>query len=294
VTALRYREVQPPADLRWAVECLWFAEGPGRATERIVPDGCPELVVQLGAEVHAGNDPAALDIQPRALVVGQRSRALLASPRGAFRTVAARLRPAALGRLLHDHARSLSDGWASLEELFGRPGRVLLARVEDARDDDGRRTALEEFLRERLAGAGAGDRLDGAVEMLLRSRGRLSVRALREATGASERWLQRAFLREVGVPPRVLAAVLRVQAALLLREQEPSWAQLAAELKYVDQPHLTREFRRYAGLPPAALLEALGPLARAFVAPGRLRALLGVGFIQDQTPTASAGSRAVP
>ena len=130
--------------------------------------------------------------------------------------------------------------------------------------------------------------------MLLRSRGRLSVRALREATGASERWLQRAFLREVGVPPRVLAAVLRVQAALLLREQEPSWAQLAAELKYVDQPHLTREFRRYAGLPPAALLEALGPLARAFVAPGRLRALLGVGFIQDQTPTASAGSRAVP
>ena len=47
---------------------------------------------------------------------------------------------------------------------------------------------------------------------------------------------------------------------------EPSWARLAAELDYVDQPHLNREFRRDTGLPPRALLESLGPLATAFVA----------------------------
>jgi hypothetical protein len=97
VTALRYREVPPPADLRWAVECLWFVEGTAGGTEHIVPDGCPELVVQLGAGMHAGDDTASLRLQPRALVVGQRSRALLVSPCGTFRTVAARLRPAALG-----------------------------------------------------------------------------------------------------------------------------------------------------------------------------------------------------
>ena len=107
------------------------------------------------------------------------------------------------------------------------------------------------------------------------------MRALREETGSGERALERAFLREVGLSPRTLASVLRVQAALLLRDGEPSWAQLAAELDYVDQPHLTREFRRVAGLPPRALVEALGPLATAFVDPGRLRALLGVGSVQD-------------
>ena len=287
--ALRYREVPPPADLRWAVECFWFAEGPAGETERIVPDGCPELVVQLGGSMRAGDEAEQLLPQPRALVVGQRSRALHVSPAGEFRTVAVRLRPAALGRVLHDDAHRLTDGWGSLEELFGHEGRPLQARLEDAATDSERLALLAGFLRRRLEGANARAPVDGAVDALRRARGRTTVRALLNATGITERTLERSFLREVGVSPRTLAAVLRVQAALLLRDTEPSWAHLAAELEYVDQPHLTREFRQVAGLPPGALLEALGPLARAFVAPERLRELLGVGSVQDAGPGLRTG-----
>ena len=289
MSALRYREIPPPADLRWAVECFWVAEGPAGGTERIVPDGCPELVIQLGGPVRAGDEGEALRAQPRALVVGQRSRALLVSPGSAFRTVAVRLRPSALGRVLHDDAHRLTDGWGSLEDLFGQEGRTLLARVEDAATDTERCDLLARFLRRRLERARPDLPADGAVEAVRRARGRITVRALRAATGASERTLERAFLREVGLPARTLAAVLRVQAALLLRDAEPSWARLAAELDYVDQPHLTREFRWVSGLPPGALLDALGPLATAFVDPGRLRELLGVGSVQDTGPDLRTG-----
>ena len=289
MSALRYREIPPPADLRWAVECFWVAEGPAGGTERIVPDGCPELVIQLGGPVRAGDEGEALRAQPRALVVGQRSRALLVSPGSAFRTVAVRLRPSALGRVLHDDAHRLTDGWGSLEDLFGQEGRTLLARVEDAATDTERCDLLARFLRRRLERARPDLPADGAVEAVRRARGRITVRALRAATGASERTLERAFLREVGLPARTLAAVLRVQAALLLRDAEPSWVRLAAELDYVDQPHLTREFRRVSGLPPGALLDALGPLATAFVDPGRLRELLGVGSVQDTGPDLRTG-----
>ncbi|HZJ52796.1 MAG TPA: AraC family transcriptional regulator [Myxococcaceae bacterium] len=282
MTALHYREVAPPTDLQWAIECFWFADGPAEGTERIVPDGCPELVIQLCGSMRAGDEGQPLSGQPRAVLVGQRSRALLVSPASAFRTVAVRLRPAAFGRVLHDDAHRLTDGWASLEEPFGQDGRTLVARIEDGRTDPERCAALVTFLRRRLARARPDRPVDGAVEAIRRARGRITVRALRETTGASERALERAFLREVGLPPRNLAAVLRVQAALLLRDAEPSWASLAAELAYVDQPHLTREFHRVAGLPPCALLDALGPLARAFVDPGRLRELLGVGSVQDR------------
>jgi AraC-like DNA-binding protein len=289
VSAFRYREVPPPADLRWAVECLWLAQGPAGESERIVPDGCPELVLQLGGSIRAGDEEEEARLQPRALVVGQRSRALLVSPAAEFRTVAVRLRPSALGRVLHDDASQLTDGWGSLEEVFGQDGRTLAAQVEDAATDAERFATLAAFLRRRLERARPNLPADVAVEALRRARGRITVRALRQATGASERTLERAFLREVGLSPRRLAAVLRVQAALLLRDAEPSWAQLAAELAYVDQPHLSREFRRVAGLPPRALLEALGPLAGAFVDPRRLRELLGVGSIQDRAPGLRTG-----
>jgi len=289
VSALRYREVAPPADLRWAVECFWFAEGAAGGVERIVPDGCPELVVQLGGSMCAGDEGEELRAQPRALVVGQRSRALLVSAGSDFRTVAVRLRPSALGRVLHDDANGLTDAWGSLEDLFGQEGRALVPRLDGAAADAERCGLLAAFLRRRLEGARTHLQADGAVEAVRRARGRITVRALRAATGASERTLERALLREVGLSPRTLSAVLRVQAALLLRDAEPSWARLAAELDYVDQPHLTREFRRVAGLPPRALLEALGPLATAFVDPGRLRELLGVGSVQDTGPGLRTG-----
>ncbi len=261
----RYEERPPPPDLAWAVECFWEAEGPAGGVERIVPDGCPELVVQLGGTMLAADDGAALRVQPRALLVGQRSRALRVSPREPFRTVAVRFRPGALGAVLRGHAGELTDGWAPLEDALGPEVRSLVGRLEDVAGTLARRSVLESVVRRRLAGVRRNARLEGALATLRAARGRLAIRALREATGASERWLERAFLREVGLPPRTLAAVLRVQAALRLRPSEPSWARLAAELAYVDQPHLNREFRRHAGLPPAALLEALGPLARAFI-----------------------------
>jgi AraC-like DNA-binding protein len=289
VSPFRYREVPPPPDLAWAVECFWLAEGDPGGTERIVPDGCPELVVQLGGEMLAGDEGEALRPQPRALLVGQRTRALLVSPRGPFRTVAVRLRPGALGAVVRDHAGTLTDRWASLEELFGAKAHLLLHHLEDAPDEGARMAALERFVRARLAGARRIARLDRALDAVRSMRGRISVRALRHAAGASERWLERAFFREVGLAPRTLSGVLRVQSALLLRESLQSWAGLAAELGYFDQPHLTREFKRYAGLPPAALLEALGPLARAFTEPERLRALLDVGSVQDGRRAVTAG-----
>ena len=49
---LRYVEHRPRAALRPHLECLWLVSDPrpraGRAPERVVPDGCPELIVHLG------------------------------------------------------------------------------------------------------------------------------------------------------------------------------------------------------------------------------------------------------
>jgi Domain of unknown function (DUF6597) len=49
---LRYREVRPRPPLGRFLECFWFADADAPArdvpAERIVPDGCPELIVHLG------------------------------------------------------------------------------------------------------------------------------------------------------------------------------------------------------------------------------------------------------
>jgi AraC-like DNA-binding protein len=274
--AFHYQELAPPADLGPVVECFWFASGPGGGVEHIVPDGCPELVVQLGAAMRAGDEQAELGFQPRALVVGPRERPLRVAPQGAFATVGVRIRPGGLGRLAGTSAHELSDGWASLEELFGRAGRQLVAALESAPHLRARSAALTRFVRGVLERRSAPDaRLAAAVQRLRERRGRASLRRLRRELGVSERWLERSFAREVGLAPRTLASLLRLHGALELLGPGAAWADVAQVAGYFDQAHLSRDFRRYAGLPPTALLGALGPLASRFVAPERLVALLG-------------------
>jgi hypothetical protein len=245
VSSFRYQEHPPPPDLAWAVECFWEAEGPAGGVERIVPDGRPELVVQLGGAMLAADDGAALRPQPRALLVGQRSQALQVSPRQAFRTVAVRLRPGALGAVLRGHSGALTDGWGALEELFGLEARSLVARLEEASDTPMRRAALETFLRRRprarsgFAGTG----------LAYRARGRVTVRTARGHRRI--RALARACVRpQVGLPETWPRCQGRPRSAPVLRTGGPA----AAELRVLRSAH-QREFRRHAKR-RAALLES--------------------------------------
>jgi AraC-like DNA-binding protein len=69
-----------------------------------------------------------------------------------------------------------------------------------------------------------------------------------------ERQLERRFLARVGITPKRFATLRRFERALALAGSAPSLGQLAQQSGYYDQSHLIREFRAFAGAPPAKLL----------------------------------------
>jgi AraC-like DNA-binding protein len=83
----------------------------------------------------------------------------------------------------------------------------------------------------------------------------------------SARQLRRRVQDGIGLAPKVVQRILRFQGFLALahgREGDPAeLARLAAEAGYADQPHLTRESLRLAGLSPAALMRESGEHCRA-------------------------------
>jgi AraC-like DNA-binding protein len=87
-----------------------------------------------------------------------------------------------------------------------------------------------------------------------RSRGRAGVRDVAAALGVGERWLERAFARQIGYGPKTLARIVRLQHAVSLLQggAAPSWTALAYDAGYADQAHLVREFRALAGVTPGA------------------------------------------
>ncbi len=128
------------------------------------------------------------------------------------------------------------------------------------------RTALGALLRAHAAGglaAGPGTRPGpaprapaavAAVSDLLHERlaDPPTLAELAAMTELSQFALLRAFRAEMGLPPHAYLNQLRVRRARLLLDDGVPAADVAAQVGFADQAHLTRHFKRVVGVPPAA------------------------------------------
>ncbi|MFC7377423.1 DUF6597 domain-containing transcriptional factor [Brevundimonas sp. GCM10030266] len=255
----RYQEFEPPAALKPFVRVIWTYADPDPApvVQRIAPDGCPELIFDLGAPYEELGDDGDWRLQPSAIFTGQMTRPLALRPAGPTELVAIRFEP--------DGAR----------DWLGQP----LVEATDRRLD----------VVQRLAGFSApvGDP-EGQVEAFTRwltdqrrqSEWRIDplIRAEVEAAAgdaapsrrspADQRALQRRFTDRVGVSPRMLRSVFRFRrvfdhAAHPGQPAAESWLGAGLEAGYFDQPQMARDFRRFLGCTATEWAREQQALARA-------------------------------
>jgi AraC-like DNA-binding protein len=81
---------------------------------------------------------------------------------------------------------------------------------------------------------------------------RVGLTDLAKAAGVSVFHLPRIFSRAFGVPPHAYQIHLRLAHARLLLGQGMAASQVAAEVGFTDQSHLSRHFQRTIGLTPRA------------------------------------------
>lgn len=281
---MRYAEYPPPAPLESWIECLWTLSAPAvpaaSRVERVLPDGCVELIVHLGDPFAHWSGPGAPAAQPRSLVVGQITSALLIQPLGVTRTLGVRFRPAGAYPFLGAPLDTLTGRQAPLDALWGADAARLEEALAGARDDAARVALLSGALARRLArGRAPHPGTLAAVRHLLGARGRCRVADAGRRAALSPRQLERRFRAEVGLAPKTLARIVRFQALLSACDAVPEagWADLALEHGFADQTHLIREFRDLAGATPAGFGDRATELTRLFAARERLGRYLAAG-----------------
>lgn len=126
---------------------------------------------------------------------------------------------------------------------------------EDPRDVATVQVALGEMALSFLErwGRSRPDWLGPALAELRARRGNVSVRELARRTGVTERTLHRGFNDWVGASPKLLGRTLRSRAAVELACGSGALVEVAAELGYADQAHLSRELRELWGVTPAGV-----------------------------------------
>jgi len=248
---MHYYEVAPDVRLRPWVKCYWGlrVQGAAPAEQRILPDGCCELVLHFGDRFtqHEGGRRRR---QPRELFVGPTARAMLVEPGREADVVGIRFWPGGAALLLCAPLSEVRDSAADCADLGIRFGFDTIDRLA-LKTDQERVAILERVLLARLGSAAGDPAVHRAQHVIMRSGGMIRVQALAEQAGISMRHLQRRFQRHVGLEPKTLARLVRLQRALALAQQErATLARVAAMAGYADQAHFSREFGEIAGVSP--------------------------------------------
>ena len=239
----RYQEFEPPAALKPFVRVIWTYADPDPApvVQRIAPDGCPELIFDIGAPYEEQAEDGEWRLQPSALFAGQMTRPLALRPVGPTELVAIRFAP--------DGARD----WLGLPLAAATDRRLdMVERLKGfsapAGDPEAQVAAFTGWLADQRRRAG------WTVDPVVRAEIEAAAadRASPVRTPSDQRALQRRFADRVGVSPRMLRSVFRFRrvfdhAAHPGRPEAEGWLEAGLEAGYFDQPQMARDFRRFLG-----------------------------------------------
>ncbi|WP_433021958.1 helix-turn-helix domain-containing protein [Kribbella sp. CA-294648] len=165
------------------------------------------------------------------------------------------LTPAGSRALLGQPSGELAATMLDVDTLLGVPAQEVVERLRATPHWHERLEIVERLLleawRDELSGEPRAE-LGWAWKRLCATAGGVGVQELAQEVGWSRRHLTERFRAEYGLTPKVAARVLRFEQAVRRLKQKPHTrlADLAADLGYADQAHLTREWHALAGCSP--------------------------------------------
>ena len=253
---MNYTTYPPHPDLDSFIKCYWLLEAPSEAVpekQRIVPDGCMEMIFHYADPFKQYLADGSSIIQPSCFVFGQITTTLEIEPTGNAGIIAARFHPDGFLPFATIPVREMENRAVSLEELFGEEGKQLGLSVLKAETTSARIHLMETFFLAKLQTEESIDRIARAsVEALLLANGQVTIDELADQLNINRRQLERRFAAVIGMSPKQLSKIIRLQATLKLMEQKQftSLTSLAYETGYFDQAHFIKDFKEFTGVSP--------------------------------------------
>lgn len=147
----------------------------------------------------------------------------------------------------------LTDRMVMLDEVLGIDGARLRDQLGEEADWEKRFDIAEAFILQKLGNADApSPEIAWAFDRIAATGGRAKVASIAEKIGWSRKHLARRFTDEIGLGPKSVSRIVRLNRAIAAARAGDGWAGIAADCGYADQAHLVREFRDLAGASPTA------------------------------------------
>lgn len=258
-----YQTFPQHPDLETLVKCYWTLEIPAGSDapkQRIIPDGCIEMAFILGDDIKRYISEKDFILQPRAMVLGQTIEPFYIQPTGYVNTFAIRFYPYGFANFVSTPIKHLANKETPIELLFGdKASKELESKIIQAKDTKERIEIIEDFLFGTLNNKTTIDKIvKTTIDALLSTSGSSQINSIVKDDLSKRRLLERKFLKQIGISPKQLGKVIRLQAALkmLLNRKAENFTHIAYESEYYDQAHFIRDFKEFTGVTPSEFIKA--------------------------------------
>jgi len=250
---MQHQEFEPPESLQHTIKCFWYNSrdfGKQESSFDIMPDGYAEIIFHFGSPCKVSYNGCQQPF-PSPVIMGLLNQPVVLHTKNRLEIIAVRCFPWAVFDLL-----GLPSGKGGVR-IFEHPIAKLqspLARLIDSGSIDEAVALVKQYFLNAHAQIPNDSSLFKAGIAMREANGSMPVSQVAAAAHATVRTLQRKFKQSSGHTVKDVSALMRFEQARnqLWIDPNSNLAGLAQELGYVDQSHLSREFKRYSGTTPAA------------------------------------------
>jgi len=250
---MHHQEFPPPEALQDTIKCFWYNSrdvGELQSGFEVVPDGYAEIIFHFGSGCSISYN-GGLQPLPSPFMIGLLNQPVVFYTQNRLEILAIRCFPWTVFDLLG--LQPGKDGVHIFEHPMARLQPMLNKFIQAGKIDEALVEVKQYFLNAR-SGVAMDSMLFKAGVAMRQANGAMPVSQVAAAAHATVRTLERNFKQSSGHTVKDVSGLMRFEQVRnhLWLYPDTNLAGVAHELGYTDQPHLSREFKRYSGTTPAA------------------------------------------
>lgn len=244
---MKYIKVKPYKELEPYIHFYWELKGNEveRQWERVFPDGCAGIVMNLGDACLTDNGSTKMEFG-KTYVVGAMTTFKDSFIDNDTHLIGVCLKPATFANfysytsqneLTNDTVEFEKSNSFNVDKTFENPFNYF-----------------DHFYSERIKTKT--NQLQSVINDIHSTNGQISIYELSKRNFTTVRQLERNFKKLVGLSPKEYSNIIRFQKAVSIiknSNKNRSFLDIAFECGYYDHSHLTNEIKRYTGLLPSQL-----------------------------------------
>lgn len=257
-----YQTYKPHPDLESLVKYYWTLKvpfDPKNQKQKIIPDGCIEMTFNFGDKIKRYISESEYIFNPSAMVMGQRTKSYFIEPVGNVDTFAICFYPYGFANFVNTPLENLVDQETPIKYLFNEiQANDLEQSIITASNTKERIDIIETFLLSKLNEETTIENIvKNTVDSLISTNGSTPINILLKDELSKRRQLERHFKKQIGISPKQLGKVIRLQSTLqmLLNKKSETLTEIAYENEYFDQNHFIKDFKEFIGITPKEFLD---------------------------------------